>query len=341
MRPDPTGAPDPAYVSTGHLPAADTIGQRLSQAHQRYRDVRTGAVSEVYPALSRVAPDLFGIAIVSNTGALYACGDADTPHTIMSVAKPFVLALVCAELGVEAVLDSVGADATGLAFNSLAAVERSPGGRTNPMVNAGAIATTSLAPGTSLERRWQFIADGLSRFAGRPLELDEEVYASATQTNHRNRAIAHLLADRGGLGCDPDDALDLYTRQSSLQVTSRELALMAATLADAGINPVTGHHAADLDSCHTALATMTTAGLYETSGRWLCDVGLPAKSGISGAVVTVSPGKGGLAVFAPPLDQAGNSVKGQLATRMLSRTLGLDLFASPPPPNSTPPAHHR
>lgn len=336
MRPDPTTSDEPAYISTGHLPEPEAIEHQLQQAHRRYREVRTGTVSDVYPALSRVPPDLFGIAVVTSTGATYACGDTDTPHTIMSVAKPFVLALVCAELGTATVLDAVGTDATGLAFNSLAAVEHSPDGRTNPMVNPGAIATTSLAPGTTPAQRWQFIADGLSRFAGRTLHLDEQVYTSASQTNHRNRAIAHLLADRGRLGCDPDTALDLYTSQSALQVTSRDLATMAATLADAGVNPVTGQQATDLDGCHTALAAMATAGLYETSGRWLCEVGLPAKSGISGAIATVSPGKGGLATYAPPLDQAGNSVRGQLATRMLSRTLGLDLFVSQPPHDSRP-----
>ena len=221
-------------------------------------------------------------------------------------------------------------NASGLPFNSLAAVERGPDGRTNPMVNAGAIATTSLVPGGSAEVRWEFLHDGLSRFAGRRLGLDEEVYASASATNHRNRALANLLESYGCLGCDPAEATDRYTRQSCLQVSATELAVMAATLANGGINPLTKERVVESAVCHFALAVMATAGLYETSGEWLYDVGVPGKSGIGGGIVVVSPGKGALATFAPPLDEFGNSVKGQLAARFLSRRLGLTLFASEP-----------
>jgi glutaminase len=224
----------------------------------------------------------------------------------------------------------VGVNATGLAFNSLAAVERGDGGRTNPMVNAGAIATTSLAPGAGAEARWAFLRDGLSRFAGRPLVLDEEVYASASASNHRNRGIASLLADHGRLGCDPAEAVDRYTRQSSLRVSATELAVMGATLAGGGVNPITRERVIDAGVCHFTLAVMCTAGMYETSGDWLYDVGVPGKSGIGGGIVVVSPGKGGLGTFAPPLDAFGNSVKGQLAARFLSRRLGLSLFVSAP-----------
>jgi glutaminase len=198
------------------------------------------------------------------------------------------------------------------------------------MVNAGAIATTSLVPSGSPEERWRLLVDGMSRFAGRELSLDEEVYASASQTNYRNRELAALLAERGALWGGWQEALDLYTRQSSLRVTARDLAVMGATLADGGVNPVTGERAVGAEACRHALAVMTTAGLYETSGDWLFDVGLPGKSGIGGGIVTVSPGKGGLGTFAPPLDAAGNSVKGQLVARFLSGRLGLDLFTSRP-----------
>jgi glutaminase len=246
----------------------------------------------------------------------------------MSVAKPFVFALVCQALGPEELRRRVGVNATGLAFNSLAAVERGPGGRTNPMVNPGAIATTGLAPGATPEERWAFLVDGLSRFAGRPLELDEEVYASASATNHRNRGIASLLQDQGRLWCDPAEAVDRYTRQSSLRVSATGLAVMGATLADGGVNPLTWERVVDAAVCHYALAVMTTAGMYETSGDWLYDVGVPGKSGIGGGIVVVAPGKGALATFAPPLDPFGNSVKGQLAARFLARRLGLSLFVS-------------
>jgi glutaminase len=246
----------------------------------------------------------------------------------MSVSKPFVFALVCEALGPDRARDALGVNATGLPFNSLTAIERSPDGRTNPMVNPGAIAAASLVPGKSADAKWRLIQEGLSRFAGRSLSLDEEVYASASATNQRNQGIARLLQSYGQIASDPADATDLYTRQCCLNVSARDLAVMGATLADGGVNPLTRERVVDPETCRYTLAVMTTAGLYETSGDWLYDVGLPGKSGISGGIVTVSPGKGGLGTFAPPLDDAGNSIKGQLTSRFLSRRLGLDLFAS-------------
>ena len=198
------------------------------------------------------------------------------------------------------------------------------------MVNPGAIATTSLAPGAMAEDKWQFIHDGLSRFAGRQLPLNQEVYASATQTNFRNRSIARLLQSYDRIYCDPDEATDLYTRQCSLNVSAKDLAVMGATLADGGVNPVTKLRIVDPSVCHYTLAVMITAGLYETSGDWLYDIGVPGKSGIGGGIVAVAPGKGGFGTFAPPLDRAGNSVRGQLAARFLSQSIGLDLFVSRP-----------
>ena len=221
-------------------------------------------------------------------------------------------------------------NATGHAFNSLAGIERSADGRTNPMVNAGAIATTSLVPGENTDKKWRFIHEGLSRFAGRGLSLNEEVYASASETNFRNRSIAWMLESVGRIYCDPAEAVDLYTRQCSLDVSAKDLAVMGATLADGGFNPVTREQVVNPDVCHYALAVMLTAGLYETSGDWLYEIGLPGKSGIGGGIVTVSPGKGGLGTFAPPLDEAGNSVRGQLAAQFLSQRLGLDLLVSTP-----------
>jgi glutaminase len=198
------------------------------------------------------------------------------------------------------------------------------------MVNPGAIAATSLVPGGDRGERWELVHGALSRFAGRTLVLDEEVYGSATATNSRNRGIARLLEGYGRLGCEAEEAVDLYTRQCSLAVTAHDLAAMGATLADGGVNPLTGERVVGAETARHTLAVMTTAGLYETSGDWLYDVGLPGKSGIGGGIVTVAPGKGGLGTFAPLLDAAGNSVKGQLAARLLSRRLGLDLFGSEP-----------
>jgi glutaminase len=318
------------YVSTGHLPPSEQVRALVAEAHARYKSNTGGKNSQVYPALARVPAGLFGICVVGTSGNVYAVGDAEYEFSIMSVSKPFVFALVCQLLGPEEVREKLGVNATGLAFNSLAAVEQSGDGRTNPMVNSGAIATTSLVPGASLGARWRFIHEGLSRFAGRTLPLNEEVYASASETNYRNQGIARLLQSFGRIYTDPAEATDLYTRQCSLNVSARDLAVMGATLADGGVNPLTRERLVDPAVCHYALAVMATAGLYETSGEWLYDIGLPGKSGIGGGIVTVSPGKGGLGTFAPPLDKAGNSVKGQLVAKFLSQRLGMDLFVSRP-----------
>jgi glutaminase len=314
------------HVSTGRLPPDERVQSLVAEAHERFRSHAEGAVSQVYPALAEAEPARFGICVAGIGGNLYAAGDAEHEFTVMSVSKPFVFALVCQAHGADAVRERIGVNPTGLPFNSLEAVERGSG-RTNPMVNPGAIATTSLAPG---DDRWGFLLDGLSAFAGRPLAVDEAVYASASATNHRNQGMARLLQSFGHIYCDPAEAVDLYTRQCSLQVSATDLAVMGATLADGGVNPLTGERVVDQAVCHFALAVMMIAGLYETSGDWLYDIGQPGKSGIGGGIVTVSPGKGGLGTFAPRLDTAGNSVQGQLVARFLSEQLGLDLLASEP-----------
>ena len=318
------------FVSTGTLPAPDVIREVMGEVHARHLPNRDGTVSSVYPALERVDPDLFGLSLIGPSGTAYDAGDAQVPFTIMSVSKPFVFALVCQAIGPEAARAAIGVNATGLPFNSLAAVERMPNGRTNPMVNAGAIATTSLVPGTTVDERWDVVWQGLNRFAGRQLAFNNEVYASAVATNFRNRGLASLLASLGAIKGDPLGAVEVYTRQCALDVTAHDLAVMGATLASGGVNPETGERVVDPMVCHYTLAVMATAGLYETSGDWLYEIGLPGKSGIGGGIVTVSPGKGALGTFAPRLDEAGNSVRGQLATRDISRILGMDLFVSKP-----------
>ena len=318
------------HVSTGHLPSPEQVEAVVAEAHERYRANAEGENSQVYPALAATPSDLFGICVAGTSGRIYSVGDAETEFSIMSVSKPFIFALVCQALGPERVRERLGVNSTGLPFNSLEAVERSPDGRTNPMVNSGAIAATSLVPGARADEKWRAIHAGLSRFAGRELPLNDEVYGSASATNQHNRTIASVLAGFDRIYCDPAEAIDLYTRQCSLNVSARDLALMGATLADGGVHPLTRERVVDAGVCRYTLTVMTTAGLYETSGDWLYDVGLPGKSGIGGGIVTVSPGKGGLGTFAPPLDAAGNSVKGQLAARFLSGRLGLDLFASRP-----------
>ena len=324
--------PDPlsSYVSTGSLPPSDQVARLVSEAYERFAKVDLGKNSQVYPALARVPRDLFGICFVDVDGRVLSVGAGEHEFTIMSVSKPFIFALICDLIGPTGARERLGVNATGYAFNSLAGIERNPDGRTNPMVNAGAIATTSLVPGDTEEAKWRFIHSGLSRFAGRELSLNDEVYASASETNFRNRSIAWMLESTGRIYCDPTEATELYTRQCSLNVSARDLAVMGATLAHGGFNPVTREQVIKPDVCHYALAVMLTAGLYETSGDWLYEIGLPGKSGIGGGIVTVSPGKGGLGTFAPPLDEAGNSIKGQLVAQFLSQRLGLDLLISSP-----------
>jgi glutaminase len=319
-----------SYVSTGHLPSAEQVTRLVRDAYERFKTNDEGENSQVYPALARVQRDLLGICVVGTSGNVFAVGATDHEFSIMSVSKPFLFALICQEIGHEAAREKLGANATGFAFNSVAGIERMPDGRTNPMVNAGAIATTSLVPGKTIAEKWKFIHDGLSKFAGRKLPMNDEVLKSASETNFRNRSIAQFLLSVDRIYCDPMEAVDLYTRQCSLNVSARDLAVMGATLADGGVNPLTKERVVDPDVCHYALAVMTTAGLYETSGDWLYDIGLPGKSGIGGGIVTVSPGKGGLGTFAPPLDKAGNSVKGYLVAKYLSQRLGMDLFVSKP-----------
>jgi glutaminase len=327
---DPFLDPKSSYVSTGHLPPSDHVARLVTEAHERFGSVTLGQTSQVYPALARVPDSLFGICVVGVDGRVFAVGDAEHEFTIMSVSKPFIFALICNVIGATGARERLGVNATGYAFNSLTGIERNLEGRTNPMVNAGAIATTSLVPGETEEAKWRFIEEGLSRFAGRQLSLNEEVYTSASETNFRNRSIAWMLQSIGRVYCDPAEATELYTRQCSLNVSAKDLAVMGATLAHGGFNPLTREQVVKPDVCHYALAVMLTAGLYETSGDWLYEIGLPGKSGIGGGIVTVSPGKGGLGTFAPPLDEAGNSVRGQLVAQFLSQRLGLDLLMSSP-----------
>ncbi len=320
----------PTRVSTGTLPAVDRVQALLDQAYLRYRSIDDGAVADYIPALASAPPDLFGACVVGVEGHSVEVGDASALFSIQSISKPFVFALVCQAIGHDEARVKLGVNSTGLPFNSVMAIELSDDRTMNPMVNAGAMATTSLVPGADGDAKWRFIHEGLSRFAGRPLDIDDDVYASEAETNLRNQGIAHLLDSYERLYFDPEVVTDVYTRQCSLLVSARDLAVMGATLADGGVNPITGERVIDAEHCKRVLAVLATAGLYERSGEWLYDIGLPGKSGVSGGIVTVAPGKGGLGTFSPRLDAAGNSVRGQHLTRFLSEALGLNLFASAP-----------
>lgn len=318
----------PPPVSTGELPSLDEVRAIVTQAYERYRTNTDGTVAGYIPVLAQASPDWFGICVVGARGRSVEIGDVATRFSIQSVSKPFVFALVCEAVGYPEARRRLGVNSTGFPFDSLMAVELNADRTMNPLVNAGAIATTSLLPGGTADEKWERLRAGLSRFAGRELRVNEEVYASESATNLRNQGIAHLLESYGRLYFDPDEATDVYTRQCSLEVTVHDLAVMAATLSNGGVNPVTGEVVVLPGVCRRVLAVMATAGLYELSGDWLYEIGMPGKSGVSGGIVTVSPGKGGLATFSPPLDAAGNSVRGQLVTKFLAERLGLNLFAS-------------
>jgi glutaminase len=319
-----------AATSTGRLPPARLVSSLVQKAYDLFKDDDEGKVADYIPALARVSTELFGICLVGVNGSMHATGDANCQFSIQSVSKPFVFALVCETLGEDVACEKLGVNSTGLPFNSVMAIELNTSRTMNPMVNAGAIAASSLVPGNTAEEKWKFIQEGLSKFAGRLLSLNAEVYDSEAATNLRNRGIAKLLEGYGRMYCDALEATDIYTRQCSLDITTKDLAIMAATLADGGVNPVTKQKVISDLHCKRVLAVLATAGLYELSGEWLYEIGLPGKSGVSGGMFTVAPGKGGLAVFAPRLDKAGNSVKGQRVTKFLSERLGLNLFASRP-----------
>ncbi len=320
-------------VSTGHLPAAERVRALVAEAHERFKSIDEGKNADYIPALAKVSSDLFGVCVVGTSGIAFAAGDAECEFSIQSASKPFVFALICQVMGEDEAREKLGVNSTGLPFNSVVGIERSSDGTTNPMVNAGAIAAASLAPGATADAKWQFIQDGLSQFAGRSLALNSEVYQSEATANQRNQGIASLLQGYDRIYFDPLQATDIYTKQCSLNVTAKDMAVMAATLANGGVNPLTKKRIIDAVHCQHVLAVMVTAGLYENSGDWLYEIGLPGKSGVSGGMVTVAPGKGGLGTFAPPLDNAGNSVKGRLAAKFLSEQLGLNLFASRPAEN--------
>ena len=317
-------------VSTGRLPSPEEVRAVLEDGHERFRGVDRGEVADYIPALADADPDLFGAAIVGAAGGRYAVGDADQRFSIQSVSKPFVFALVCDAIGHDRAKELLGVNSTGLPFNSVMAIELNEDRTMNPMVNAGAIATTSLMPGTTAEEKWEAIRAGLSRFAGRELDIDADVYASESATNMRNQGIAHLLDSYGDLYFDPEESTDVYTKQCSLIVSAEDLAVMGATLADGGVNPVTGEKVIGTRTCVKVLAVMATAGLYELSGEWMYEIGLPGKSGVSGGIVTIAPGKGGLGTFSPPLDAAGNSVRAQKAIADISSALGGNPYAVTP-----------
>ncbi|WP_353940422.1 glutaminase A [Streptomyces sp. HUAS MG91] len=324
-------------------PPGDPLSGLLDQVRRSLRDLGGGAPASYIPELSRVDPDLFGLSLCALDGQVYGSGDTQVPFTVQSVSKPFVFALALADRGLEEVLTRVGAEPSGEAFNSIR-LEPGTGRPPNPMVNAGAIVTTSLVAGDTPEARFDRILDGLSAFAARPLAVDEAVYASERATGDRNRALAYLMHNAGSLTGDVEDQLDVYFRQCSVLVTCDDLAVMHATLAAGGVNPVSGTRVVAPRHAQHVLAVMATCGMYDASGQWMLQVGMPAKSGVSGAIGVALPGQFGIGVFSPPLEEKGNSVRGIAACHLLSDQFGLHLMRAsvperrPMPPRSLDPA---
>ena len=250
-------------VLTGHLPPAERVKALVAEAYERCKSNEDGKVADYIPALARVSPKLFGVCVVGTNGNVHSAGDAGYEFSIQSVSKPFVFALVCQAIGEDEARARLGVNSTGLPFNSVIAIERTGTGATNPMVNSGAIAATSLAPGETAEAKWRFIHEGLNKFAGRTLSLNTEVYESEAATNQRNEGIANMLRAYDRIFFDPIAATDVYTKQCSLNVTAKDLAAMGATLANGGVNPLTRQRVIDPIHCQHVLAVMVTAGLSE------------------------------------------------------------------------------
>ncbi len=307
--------------------ASDPVNRALDGVLAHVREVPVGAVADYIPALSTVDPALLAISVTSVSGHVYEAGDIGATFTIQSMSKPFVYALALRDLGVDALHAHVGFEPSGEPFNAIS-LDRA-GRPANPMINAGAIVTSALIGGATSDERFERIRAGLSAFAGRALTLNHSIYQSEAKTGDRNRALAYLTLSAGTLTRGADDATDVYFRQCSIDVTTRDLSLMGATLANSGTNPETGVNVVDPFVARRTLTLMSSCGMYDRAGEWAFRVGVPAKSGVSGGIVAVKPGQFGVGVFSPGLDEAGNSSRGVAALTLLSEEFGLHLLERP------------
>lgn len=315
---------------TDHAACASPVQDYLEQLHREFAGVTDGKVATYIPELAKANPDWFGICLVTANGTAYEAGDSRHPFTIQSISKPFVYGLALEDHGRQQVIAKVGMEPTGDAFNSIS-LEPGTGRPRNPMINAGAIATTSLIAGKTTQGRQRRLLDMFGLYAGRELSLDNEVYRSESETGHRNRAIGHMLRNFDILTTDPIPSVDLYFQQCSVSVTAYDLGVMAATLANSGINPITGKQAIRGEYVESVLSVMGSCGMYDYAGEWIYTIGMPAKSGVAGGLIAVLPGQLGIAVFSPPLDARGNSVRGIRVCDALSRHCDLHLLNRPSP----------
>jgi len=308
-------------------PPKAQVEATVREAYEKFKSDTGGKNADYIPYLAKVDSKLFGIAIVTVDNQILTMGDIDYSFSIQSISKVFSQALAMEELGPDKVFEKVGSEPTGRAFNSVFAVADMPTHTGNPYVNAGAISTVSLISAKTADEKWNKILDFYSRVAGEKLKLIDEVYKSEAATNTGNKALSMLLAKYDRIYADPFESVDVYTKQCSVGVNVAQLARMGATLANNGKNPATGEQVIKPENIPHILSTMIMAGLYDGSGGWAWHVGLPAKSGVGGGIVAVVPGKGAIAVFAPPLDEAGNSVKAQKVIQYVANRLDFNLFS--------------
>lgn len=304
----------------------------LESLHGRLAGLNAGQVASYIPELTKADPNWFGISLVTSDGVAYSVGDSEQLFTIQSISKPFVYATALADRGREFVSSRVGVEPSGDAFNSIS-LNPETGAPMNPMINAGAIATASLVAGDTPDAQWERIAASMGGFIGREVTVDEAVYRSESETGFRNRAIAWMLKNFGVIDADPMASLENYFRQCSVLVNCQDLAYMAATLANGGVHPLTGQRILPLEHVERVLSVMASCGMYDYAGSWLFDVGMPAKSGVGGGIIAVLPGRFGIGIFSPPLDEKGNSVRGIEVCKQFSRDFHLHVFNRPNTPS--------
>jgi len=308
-------------------PRREQVEAVVKEAYEKFKNDTSGKNADYIPYLAKVDSKMFGIAIVTTDNQVLTMGDVTYSFSIQSISKVYSLALAMEEQGPGKVLEKIGSEPTGRPFNSPNAVVEMPTHSGNPFVNAGAIATVSLISGSTADQKWNKILDFYSKAAGEKLVLIDEVYKSEAATNTGNKALSYLLAKYDRIYADPFESVDVYTKQCSVGVNATQLARMGATLANNGVNPATGERVIKAEDIPHILSTMMEAGLYDGSGTWAWNVGLPAKSGVGGGIVAIAPGKGAIAVFAPPLDEAGNSVKAQEVIRYVADKLNYNIFS--------------
>jgi glutaminase len=310
------------------VPSTETLERLAKEAHAKFKDDTSGKNADYIPALAKVPSNLFGITIVTVDGKVISVGDVDYPFSIQSCSKVFTMCLVMQESGAQVIYDKINVEPTGRAFNSIDAIEQGDGRADNPFVNAGAIASVSLVKAKDAQERWDKIIGCYDKFAGEKLTVLQDIYKSEAETNFRNRGIAHILFNSGHLYAEPLECTDVYTKQCSVGVTCKQLAVMGSVLANHGINPITKERCLEAKYVPKVLSVMTMAGFYDGSGAWAWNAGLPAKTGVGGGIVAIVPGAMSIVGFAPPLDKFGNSVRAQEAIRYIAEQLDLSIFGS-------------